>query len=96
MFSLLWVCQLGHYKTSLYSKHNNAKTKKFKIKILVYIINHQTLKEISHHQTLNPLSTKHPIFSPIPLPNSASFAALETLGGGLQLFFELQKQMNNV
>jgi hypothetical protein len=87
MFSLIWVCQLGLYKTSLYSKHNDAKTKKFKLKILVYIINHQTLKG---------LSTKHPIFSPIPLPNSASFAALETLGGRLQLFFELQKQMNDV
>jgi hypothetical protein len=41
---------------------------------------------------IEPLSTKHPIFSPIPLPNSVSFAALETL----QLVLELQKQMNNV
>jgi hypothetical protein len=103
MFSLLWVCQLGLYKTSLYSKHNDAKTKNFKLKILVYIINHQTLMEITHHQTLNPFQPNTPYFpasfapnSASFAPNSASFAALETLGGRLQLVFEFQKQMNNV
>jgi hypothetical protein len=39
---------------------------------------------------------KHSISSPIPLPNGAIFVMLEALVGGLQMFFELQKQRKNM
>jgi hypothetical protein len=34
--------------------------------------------------------------SPIIKHSTSNFVALETLGEGLQMFFELQKQRNNV
>lgn len=39
---------------------------------------------------------KNPHIFPIPLRNWAIFEALEALGGGLQKFFQLQKQRNNL
>jgi len=73
-----WVCQLGLYKTSLYSRGKDAMIQDLKIKI----------------QTLNPSYTEHPISSPILLLNSAIFVALEALGEGLQMFFQHKKRNN--
>ncbi len=73
-----WVCQLGLYKTSLYSRGKDAMIQDLKLKIL----------------TLNPSYTKHPISSPILLLNSAIFVVLEALGEGLQMFFQQKKRNN--
>jgi hypothetical protein len=47
------------------------------------------------HQTLK-LFTPNILYLPIPLWNRAIFAPLKALGRGLQMFFQLQKQRNNV
>ncbi len=83
-----WVCQLRIYKTSFYSRGKNTTIKDIKLKILICfkspIVEHWT----PLHQT--------PHIFPHPLSNWAILTALEALDEGLQIFFELQKQRNNV
>jgi hypothetical protein len=88
LFKSRWVCQLGLYKTSLYSKAKDATIKDLKLIILIcfhsLVIEHWT----PLHQT--------PHILHIPLPNWDVFLVLETLGGRLNVFIELQNWSNNV
>lgn len=80
--------QVGIYKTSLYPIGKDATIKDLKLEILTYFDSPKTKHWTPVHQTPN-------IFL-IPLSNGAIFAALEALGGGLQMFLELEKQRKMV
>jgi len=88
LFKSRWVCQLGLYKTSLYSKAKYATIKDLKQRIVICfhspVIEHWT----PLHQT--------PHILHIPLPNWEIFLVLKTLGGRLNMFFEFQNWSNNV
>ncbi len=87
-FKTWWVRHLGLCKTSLYFKGKDATTEDFKLKILIFFY-------LWIIKCLTPLHQTSHIFL-IPLPNWAIFMVLEVLDGRLQMFFELQKQRNNV
>jgi hypothetical protein len=74
------VCQLGLYKTSLYTRNKDATTKDFKLEILICFNSPITVHWIPLHQTSHNFH--------IPLLNWETFMALEVLGGKLQMFFE--------
>jgi len=84
-----WMRQLRLYKTSLYFRGKDAMIKDFKLKILIC-----SISPIIEHWT--PLHRTRHIFPPITLLNWEIFAALEALGEGIQMFFQIQKQRNNV
>jgi hypothetical protein len=87
-FKTWWVRQLRLYKTSFYSKCKDAAIKDFKIRILICFNSPITEHWTFLHQT--------PHVYPILLWNWELLATFETLGGGLQIIFELQKQRHNV
>jgi hypothetical protein len=87
-FKIWWVIQLWLYKTSLNFRGKDETIKDFKFKIL-------NLFSFTHHWALKPLHPTPHIFTFL-LPNWIIFVALEALGGGFQMFYELYKQMNNV
>jgi hypothetical protein len=61
--------------------------KDFKLEILICLIDPSP--------NIEPCYTKHALSSPF-LYRIDQFLALEELGGGLQMFFQLQKERNNV
>jgi hypothetical protein len=73
---------------NLYFRGKDAMIKDFKLQILIC-----SISPITEHWTPY---TKHTISSPITLLNWEIFAALEALGEGIQIFFQIQKQSNNV
>jgi hypothetical protein len=76
------VHQLGLYKTYLYFRGKDAMIKDFKLEKLICFN-----PPITEHQT--PLHQTTRIFH-IQLSNWVTFVALETLGAGIQMFFELR------
>jgi hypothetical protein len=86
-FNTWKVCQLGFYKTSLYSRSKDATTNKFKLEILIWFNSFIMEHWIPLYQT------SHNFF--IPLLNWETFVTLEVLGGRLQMFFELHNHMKN-
>ncbi len=82
-FKTWCMCQLGLYKASLYSKSKDAMMKIFKLDILICLNSPITKHWAALHQTPHNFS--------ILLLNQAIFVTLEVLGGGLQMFSELQR-----
>jgi len=78
------VRQLGLYKTSSHYRGKDVRIKDFKLKILI-CFNSPIIK----HQTLH-------IFPPFLYQIDQILWSWKPLGGGLQMFLELQKQRNNV
>ncbi len=76
-----WVCQLGLYKTSLYSTSKDATIQNLKLKILICFKSPITKHWGPLHQTPHMLL--------IPLLIWIFFTTLEVLDGKLKMFFRL-------
>jgi hypothetical protein len=85
-------CQLRLYKTSLYSKGKDTMIQDFKFNITIYELFNSPITEhqIPLHQTT--------LYCPPFLYWIKQFflVTLEAIGGELQMFFEPQKQRNNM
>jgi hypothetical protein len=80
-----------HQPRLFYSIGKDARIKDFKLEVLIRFNSPITKNWTLLHQT--PSYLPHSYTESI---NFAVFAMLEVLGRGLQMFFELQKQRNNV
>jgi hypothetical protein len=87
-FKTWWVPSYGFTKLLWYSKIEHATIQFFELEILICFNSTITKHWTPLHQT--------PRIFLISLSTWKFLAALEALGGGVQMFFEIQNQRNNV